>query len=52
MTALRDIIRQRIEADGPMPIAEYMTLCLAHPEYGYYITQDPLGEGGDFTLVS
>jgi len=51
MTALRDIIRQRIEADGPMPIAEYMTLCLAHPEHGYYITQDPLGEGGDFTTA-
>ena len=51
MTALLDIIRRRIEADGPMPVAEFMALCLAHPEHGYYITQDPLGESGDFTTA-
>jgi SAM-dependent MidA family methyltransferase len=51
MTALRDIIARRIEADGPMPVAEYMALCLAHPEHGYYITRDPLGRGGDFTTA-
>ncbi len=31
-----------------MPIAEYMRLCLTHPQYGYYINRDPLGAGGDF----
>ena len=31
-----------------MPVAEYMRLCLTHPQYGYYITRDPLGAGGDF----
>ena len=33
---------------GPMPVAEYMALCLADPEHGYYITRDPFGARGDF----
>jgi NADH dehydrogenase [ubiquinone] 1 alpha subcomplex assembly factor 7 len=41
-------IRRRITAAGPMPIGEYMALCLGDPEYGYYITRDPLGARGDF----
>jgi NADH dehydrogenase [ubiquinone] 1 alpha subcomplex assembly factor 7 len=41
-------IRRLIGIAGPMPVAEYMRLCLTHPQYGYYITRDPLGAGGDF----
>ena len=41
-------IRRRIAVAGPMPVAEYMGLCLAHPQYGYYVTTDPLGLRGDF----
>ena len=41
-------IRSRIKSAGPMPVARYMELCLAHPEHGYYITRDPLGREGDF----
>jgi NADH dehydrogenase [ubiquinone] 1 alpha subcomplex assembly factor 7 len=41
-------IRQRIAAAGPMPIAEYMALCLTDPEHGYYSTRDPFGTRGDF----
>jgi NADH dehydrogenase [ubiquinone] 1 alpha subcomplex assembly factor 7 len=33
---------------GPMPLTEYMRLCLTHPQYGYYINRDPLGADGDF----
>ncbi len=47
-TPLEAEIRRRIEAAGPMPVAEYMSLCLAHPQYGYYVTRDPLGARGDF----
>ena len=36
-------IRRRIMAAGPMPVAQYMTLCLTHPEHGYYTTRDPFG---------
>ena len=41
-------IRRLIAVAGPMPLAEYMQLCLTHPQYGYYINRDPLGAGGDF----
>jgi len=51
MTPLHGIIARRIRAEGPMPVAEYMALCLSHPEHGYYITRDPLGRGGDFTTA-
>jgi len=45
---LKNRIIARIRADGPMPLSEYMTLCLLHPTYGYYTTRDPLGAQGDF----
>jgi SAM-dependent MidA family methyltransferase len=51
MTPLHGIIARRIREDGPMPVAEYMALCLSHPDHGYYITRDPLGQGGDFTTA-
>ena len=41
-------IRRLIRIAGPMPVAEYMRLCLTHPQHGYYITRDPIGAGGDF----
>ena len=31
-----------------MPLDRYMMLCLGHPEHGYYMKGDPLGEDGDF----
>lgn len=48
ITPLEDIIRKQIAAFGPMPVSRYMELCLAHPEYGYYLKRDPLGRDGDF----
>ena len=47
-TPLAKIIRQKIKEQGPMPLSEYMGLCLGHPEYGYYMTRDPFGKAGDF----
>lgn len=41
-------IRRRIAAAGPMPVAQYMALCLTDPAHGYYTTRDPLGASGDF----
>lgn len=49
MTSLARIIKNLIAEEGPMPLDRYMTLCLSHPEHGYYMTRDPLGAGGDFT---
>lgn len=36
-----------IEADGPVPVADYMALANAH----YYATRDPFGRGGDFVTA-
>lgn len=44
-------IRRLIAVGGPMPVARYMTLCLTHPQHGYYVTRDPFGAGGDFTTA-
>ncbi len=43
MTPLEQQIHQRIAADGPMPLAEYMIVCLTHPEFGYYTSGHPVG---------
>ena len=51
MTALLDILRRRIAHEGPIPLSDYMALCLGHPEHGYYRKQDPLGAAGDFTTA-
>ncbi|MGB6541327.1 MAG: SAM-dependent methyltransferase [Xanthobacteraceae bacterium] len=45
---LESEIRRLIAAAGPMPVADYMRLCLTHPQYGYYIARDPFGADGDF----
>jgi SAM-dependent MidA family methyltransferase len=47
-TPLESEIRRRIAVAGPMPVGEYMALCLADPQHGYYMTRDPLGRHGDF----
>ena len=44
-------IRRRIAIAGPMPVNEYMTLCLTDGKHGYYTTRDPFGAGGDFTTA-
>ena len=48
MTALENIIKEEVRRHGPMHIADYMRLCLSHPEHGYYMTRDPFGQDGDF----
>jgi SAM-dependent MidA family methyltransferase len=47
-TPLSTRIRGLIATTGPIPVAEYMALCLADPTQGYYATRDPLGRAGDF----
>jgi SAM-dependent MidA family methyltransferase len=48
---LSDHLIARIDVDGPMTVAEYMTTCLTHPGLGYYTSRDPLGAAGDFTTA-
>ena len=47
--ALRELIVERIRADGPLTFAEYMDLALYHPTSGYYTRADRRsGRAGDF----
>ncbi len=51
MTALQDLLVQRIRQQGPIRLDDYVQTCLLHPEHGYYSTRDPLGAAGDFTTA-
>jgi len=51
MTPLARLLIRRIEAAGPITLADYMAECLLHPAHGYYATRDPLGVAGDFTTA-
>jgi SAM-dependent MidA family methyltransferase len=50
-TPLEAEVRRRIQMAGPMPVRQYMELCLSHPVHGYYTTRDPLGRSGDFVTA-
>jgi len=51
-STLENEIRRLIDIAGPMPVAEYMRLCLTHPQHGYYSSdRNPIGAGGDFTTA-
>ncbi len=51
MTPLALHLCEVIEAGGPITVADYMNICLLHPEHGYYATRDPFGTTGDFTTA-
>ena len=48
MSELLQHIKARIELEGPLLVSDYMSESLFHPEFGYYMTKDPLGKRGDF----
>ena len=47
MSPFERALRERIEAEGPISVEQYMAACNAH----YYATRDPLGVAGDFTTA-
>jgi NADH dehydrogenase [ubiquinone] 1 alpha subcomplex assembly factor 7 len=51
LSRLAGPLRRLIEEEGPISLARYMALALAHPRHGYYATRDPLGAGGDFVTA-
>jgi len=51
VTGLQEKLRKRIAADGPLTVAQYMSLCLSDPEAGYYTTREPFGTEGDFVTA-
>jgi NADH dehydrogenase [ubiquinone] 1 alpha subcomplex assembly factor 7 len=46
--SLLDVILAEIAETGPLTIERYMSLCLTHPQFGYYRSHDPIGRAGDF----
>ncbi len=48
MNALGERIAALIAVQGPISVAQFMTLALHDAEAGYYATRDPFGRGGDF----
>ena len=47
-----ELIRRRIEEEGPIPFSEYMELCLNAPGLGYYTAgSGKFGPGGDFVTA-
>jgi NADH dehydrogenase [ubiquinone] 1 alpha subcomplex assembly factor 7 len=48
MTPLAERLSDLIRINGPMTVAEFMTLCLIDPEHGYYMRREPFGRTGDF----
>ncbi len=46
--SLKDRIAGLIAAQGPISVAQYMSLALHDPQAGYYANRDPLGRSGDF----
>lgn len=51
MLTLGKLINEHIFKHGPMPLHEYMSLCLYHNTLGYYYAKQPIGKQGDFTTA-
>ena len=51
MNPLATRIADLITAEGPLSVAQYMTLCLHDPERGTYAAHDPIGRGGHFVTA-
>ena len=51
MNALGERIARLIETQGPLSVAQFMTIALLDPVDGYYATRDPFGTKGDFVTA-
>lgn len=46
--SLAERLRQRIAAEGPISVCDFMEACNADTRGGYYICRQPIGADGDF----
>ena len=51
MTPMGRVVADRIRADGPMPVCDYLALAAGDPDHGYYRGRDPIGARGDFVTA-
>lgn len=47
-TPLGWLLKAQIRESGPMPVSAFMTACLQHPQFGYYVRRQAIGAAGDF----
>lgn len=50
-TDLFKYLHNMIENNGDLTVGQFMSLCLGHPQFGYYMTQKAFGAEGDFTTA-
>lgn len=48
---LSALLQGIISDEGPISVGTFMAMALGHPQYGYYMTNEPFGENGDFTTA-
>lgn len=48
---LLDTLRERIAQHGPLPVDEYMRVCLEDPRHGYWQRAATIGADGDFVTA-
>ncbi|CAN1722511.1 NADH dehydrogenase [ubiquinone] 1 alpha subcomplex assembly factor 7 [Hyphomicrobium sp. 1Nfss2.1] len=51
VTPLAGHLAERIARDGPISVADYIDVCLQHPEHGYYRRQTAIGAAADFVTA-
>jgi NADH dehydrogenase [ubiquinone] 1 alpha subcomplex assembly factor 7 len=51
VTPLAEKIAATIRAAGPISVADFIAMCLADPEHGYYMRREPFGRSGDFVTA-
>jgi SAM-dependent MidA family methyltransferase len=44
-------LRERILRDGPLPVSQFMQVCVGDPEHGYWCRGDTIGAAGDFVTA-
>ncbi len=44
-------LTKRIAEQGSLSLSDFMNDALGHPQWGYYVTRDPLGRAGDFVTA-
>lgn len=53
LTPLGKLLQASIKQVGPISVADFMDVCLAHPEHGYYMNKETakIGKAGDFVTA-
>ncbi len=53
LSPLGKLLQASIKQVGPISLADFMDVCLAHPEHGYYMNRETakIGKAGDFVTA-